>query len=450
MLARYKSFAGLIVLMFWVSAVHTQTDWTENENNPVLDFGTSGEWDAGVVFLPTVIPVGDTLKMWYSGAAQSQIFGNPEIGYAWSLDGANWNRHPNNPVLPKRPGEWDEAGTGDCIVTQDGDTLRMWYLGWSAEDPVQPGSKIGYAWSLDGIDWNRMSAPVMQADSTGDWDDDILIAESVVKDGDTFKMWYSGGQGPWIETVLQIGYATSTDGINWTKYDDPATTDQPFQFSDPVVKVGDAGSWDPTRAWAPWVRKTGTGYEMWYSGTELFVQQSIGYATSTDGITWTKFSGNPLFDVSFINPRSWANDFLGPTVVFDGEQYSMWFSGFLPGFPFPGRIGYATSSVATFVQENPAANIPDHFALHQNFPNPFNPETEISFQLPRAEHVVLRIFNTLGQVVRTLIDADYNAGFHTVSWNGKDNDSKAVSSGVYLYQITADSYSHVKKMSLLR
>ena len=104
MLARYKSIAGLIVLMFWVSAVHTQTDWTENENNPVLDFGTSGEWDAGVVFLPTVIQVGDTLKMWYSGAAQSQIFGNPEIGYAWSLDGVNWNRHPNNPVLPKRSG----------------------------------------------------------------------------------------------------------------------------------------------------------------------------------------------------------------------------------------------------------------------------------------------------------------------------------------------------------
>ena len=189
---------------------------------------------------------------------------------------------------------------------------------------------------------------------------------------------------------------------------------------------------------------------MWYTGTELFVQQTIGYATSPDGITWTKFNGNPLFDGSFTNPRSWTDDFLGPTVVYDGEQYSMWFSGFPPGFPFPGRIGYATSSVATFVQENPGANIPDHFALHQNFPNPFNPETEISFQLPRAEHVVLRIFNTLGQVVRTLIDADYNAGFHTVSWNGKDNDSKAVSSGVYLYQITADSYSHVKKMSLLR
>lgn len=94
--------------------------------------------------------------------------------------------------------------------------------------------------------------------------------------------------------------------------------------------------------------------------------------------------------------------------------------------------------------------IPEKFALLQNHPNPFNPETEISFELPEANHIVVKIFNTLGEEIRTLVDAPYQVGYHRVRWDGKDNNGKPVASGVYLYRLQAGTFSHVGKMSLLR
>ena len=94
--------------------------------------------------------------------------------------------------------------------------------------------------------------------------------------------------------------------------------------------------------------------------------------------------------------------------------------------------------------------IPDEFIVHQNFPNPFNPETEIRFALTRDTHVVISIYNMLGQQIGTLIDTQYAAGFHSVRWDGKDGNGSPVSSGVYLYQIQAGEFSQVRKMSLVR
>lgn len=100
--------------------------------------------------------------------------------------------------------------------------------------------------------------------------------------------------------------------------------------------------------------------------------------------------------------------------------------------------------------ETSTGSIPNKFALEQNYPNPFNPETEIRFQLPQAGTVVLRIFNTLGQEIRRLADEQYDAGSHTVRWDGKDNRGREVSSGIYLYQLQAGDFSQIKKMTLLR
>ncbi len=93
---------------------------------------------------------------------------------------------------------------------------------------------------------------------------------------------------------------------------------------------------------------------------------------------------------------------------------------------------------------------PATYALAQNYPNPFNPETEIRFQLPQASHVAVKIFNMLGEEIRTLADEQREAGYHRVHWNGKDVNGKPVASGVYLYLLRAGSFSQVKKMSLLR
>jgi hypothetical protein len=95
------------------------------------------------------------------------------------------------------------------------------------------------------------------------------------------------------------------------------------------------------------------------------------------------------------------------------------------------------------------SQIPQNYSLSQNYPNPFNPETKIQFQLPNTGQVVITIFNALGQQIRTLIDAPYQAGFHTIRWDGKDRYGNAVSSGIYFYYLQAGDFSQVKKMSLL-
>ncbi len=94
--------------------------------------------------------------------------------------------------------------------------------------------------------------------------------------------------------------------------------------------------------------------------------------------------------------------------------------------------------------------LPEGYALEQNHPNPFNPETEIRFQLPQASHVVLRIYNTLGEEIRTLADGQYAAGYHRVRWDGKNRNGNPVPSGIYFYQFRAATFSQVKKMNLLR
>ena len=94
--------------------------------------------------------------------------------------------------------------------------------------------------------------------------------------------------------------------------------------------------------------------------------------------------------------------------------------------------------------------LPREFRLHQNYPNPFNPETTIKFDLPRSSHVRILIYNTLGQVVRELVNDERKAGYHKVLWNGRDNFGNQVSSGMYILRIVAGEYRTAKKMILIR
>ncbi len=93
---------------------------------------------------------------------------------------------------------------------------------------------------------------------------------------------------------------------------------------------------------------------------------------------------------------------------------------------------------------------PNEIHLSQNYPNPFNPDTEIQFQLPASSHILLNIYNTNGQQIRTLVDGVQQAGLHTFVWNGQDNNGKPLASGIYLYRLQTGSFSQVRKMTLLR
>ena len=125
------------------------------------------------------------------------------------------------------------------------------------------------------------------------------------------------------------------------------------------------------------------------------------------------------------------------TADFDGSVIKKWTSGLKK-----------PSNQGEFAEDENM--LPKKFELYQNYPNPFNPETIIQFQLPEASHVELKIFNMLGEEVRTLVNSQYQAGHHTIKWDGTDGNGNSVSNGVYLYRIQAGSFSKIMKMSLLR
>ena len=96
------------------------------------------------------------------------------------------------------------------------------------------------------------------------------------------------------------------------------------------------------------------------------------------------------------------------------------------------------------------SELPHEYALLQNYPNPCNPKTMISFQIPIDCKVNLKIVNALGKEIKTLVDSYCQAGSHNVIWDTRDTNGRPVSSGVYLYQIRAEKFIKTKKMSLLR
>jgi hypothetical protein len=93
--------------------------------------------------------------------------------------------------------------------------------------------------------------------------------------------------------------------------------------------------------------------------------------------------------------------------------------------------------------------IPTDFNLEQNYPNPFNAATKIKYALPTDTHVVIKIFNALGQEVTTLVDEKQVAGRKTIAWYGRDDSGSRVSSGVYFYQLNTKQVKFTRKMVLL-
>lgn len=200
------------------------------------------------------------------------------------------------------------AGDGDTILVAQGTYTENLSInvpvtlmgGYAATSPT---------WTRDITHYETI---VTSDDRTvpGDWNGDWLGSASVVKDGGTYKMWYSGGNEIDGES---IGYANSPDGVNWFK-----------PLSDPLLEAGPLSAWDGASVADPAVLATGSGFQMWYVGLDVFDDRGIGYATSLDGLTWQKYDGNPV-----LRPDSSDEDSFGfPTVVQDGpNDYKMWYSG---------------------------------------------------------------------------------------------------------------------------
>ena len=233
-----------------------------------------------------------------------------------------WTKYPGNPVLNTgTSGVWDDLWIFGPGMILDEPTYKMWYTAFST---ASHSMKIGYAESTNGTDWTKSpSNPVLLPGNTGSWDADGVSYPTVIKEDAThYKMWYTGVDA---SNVGRVGYATSSDGISWTKY-----------VSNPVLNVGSAGAWDSTYVGQPSVIKVGATYKLWYRGGSA-TGGAIGYATSQNGFVWDKH--DPAITGG---SGAWDDTPYQPEVIFDGIGYHMWYSGEDQTHNL-FQMGYATS-----------------------------------------------------------------------------------------------------------
>jgi len=241
--------------------------WAIHPASPVLVEGP-GWYDQNGVFGPSVVVVDGVYHMFYSCEAD---IGRERTAHAVSPDGIVWTKDPANPVLDLGPpGSIDSGEVTHPTVIYEEPLFRIWY-NCRMDIPGEEPRYVAYATSYDGVTWARYPTPVMEEGAIGEWDNGIAMMNVFLFQG-TYYLFYTGiiGDVEGGTATAQIGYATSPDGISWTRRSP----------SEPVLRMGDAGDWDSVLVGAPVVMETGTGFRMWYAGGVDFENIDWGLATS--------------------------------------------------------------------------------------------------------------------------------------------------------------------------
>jgi len=268
--------------------------WERYEKNPVL--GGS----LGTCFDVTVLREAGKYRMWFSWRPKRSI------ALTESADGLTWSE-PVIAVGPNAKSGWEEDVNRPVVLKQS-DTFHMWYTG-----QAKGKSWIGYATSADGKTWKRRSdKPVLSPQQT--WEKVAVMCPHVLYDEKekTYRMWYSAGEQ---YEPNAIGYATSADGLRWTRHE-----------QNPIFRPDAKSTWEKDRVTGCQVIKHGEWYVMFYIGFRDQHHAQIGLARSKDGIAdWQRHPANPI-----IRPRQrqWdADSCYKPFALFDGKRWLLWYNG---------------------------------------------------------------------------------------------------------------------------
>jgi predicted GH43/DUF377 family glycosyl hydrolase len=289
----------ILGLVLWASVqageqVGTSAGWIKHPKNPVLG------GDLGTCFDISVLKESDTYRMWFSWRPRRSI------ALAESKDGVQWSK-PVIVLSPNKKTDW-ENDLNRPVIIKNGDRYQMWYTA-----QARGKSWIGYATSKDGVTWERMSErPVLSAEKP--WEKVAVMCPHVIynKKAKLYRMWYSGGEQ---YEPNAIGYATSEDGLKWTR-----------QENNPIFKPDPKNAWEKDRVTACQVVRQGDWHIMFYIGFRDVNYAQIGVARSKDGITdWQRHRANPI-----IRPgkNQWDQDAVyKPYAIFDGKQWMLWYNG---------------------------------------------------------------------------------------------------------------------------
>jgi hypothetical protein len=143
---------------------------------------------------------------------------------------------------------------------------------------------------------------------------------------------------------------------------------------------------------------------------------------------------------------SWSNDYFTEGIGLTYREYEAYSKQELVGAIIDGD----TLGVVSFVERGAEIGSPAALKLFQNFPNPFNSDTHIRLQLGQPGIVKLIVYDLLGREVRQLVDEERQSGEYVTVWDGKDDRGQSVSSGIYLYRLTAKDFNFTRKAVLLK
>lgn len=291
---RFIFWVGLVLLIpalvVLPSNTHGQSglqfDFAQVAGNPIIPEGDFGTWDHGGNYGQSFVEYEGTYYLFYTGISGRGVNPTLTIGYATSQDGQTWEKAPANPVIKRADGV---TLAGPVAVTVDAEGKWTLLFGTVSQQNLLPQSDVWRATAPNpNGPWAVDAAPVMDF-SQRDWDR-IVYARGLVQVEGEFRFYYIGMTRRYQSP--QLGLATSPDGITWELRADP-------------LLAGDEKGWDFMGVGFSNPIQTARGWEAFYVGytvapTIRAGQQPatlwLGYATSPDGITWTKQAGNPIVD----------------------------------------------------------------------------------------------------------------------------------------------------------
>jgi photosystem II stability/assembly factor-like uncharacterized protein len=252
------------------------------------------------------------------------------------------------------------------------------------------------------------------------------------------------GQNGWFGTNNNRVYRTTDGGANWSSAATSFTNSYAVSFASATVGMASGGG----------VARTSDGGSSWSDAPALPPNAPFGSAAvPLSPARWYVVAGGDVYK-SMNHGGSWNLDFSqsNPYQAIDLKVVTVGGNSWLTGYAV-GDTGTVSKYIELLVDTDVRQRgdgTPGAFALDQNFPNPFNPSTKISYEIPERATVTLRIFDVLGREVRTLVRGEKAAGIFESVWDGTTDSGLQTASGVYFYKLEVNMASGEVKTSMKR